>query len=112
MTTPTPQMVKKFKRGATFYPTCRLPITGSLTNLTGVSIASSVTTVDGKEWVCAVAIPDPTGRVFTLRIEDTVTAKWPVGDASWDMKFKLNGVTVLTETIIIRILKSGTTTML
>jgi hypothetical protein len=110
MATPEIQSVKRFKRGVTFYPTCTIPVTGSLTSLLGVSIASSITTVDGKEWPCAVTILD--NRKFRLRIEDTVTAKWPIGDAYWDIKFKLNGVTVSTDTIILRIVKAPTSTQL
>jgi hypothetical protein len=102
--------VKKFKRGVTFFPTCRLPVTGTLTSLDGVSIASSVTTVDGKEWVATVSILD--NRRWTLLIPAGVTAKWPIGDASWDIKFKINGVVVATDTIILRIVKSPTSTQL
>ena len=102
--------VKKFKRGVTFFPTCRLPVTGTLTNLTGVTIASSVTTADGKAWVASVNILDD--RRWTLLISESVTAKWPIGDASWDIKFKINGVVVATDTIILRIIKSPTSTQL
>jgi len=112
MTTPSPASIKKFKKGATFRPTCRLPITGSLTNLTGVAIASSVVTTDGREYFCTVSIPSPTGRVFSLLIPAETTAKWPVGDASWDIKFKINGVVVVSETVVIRIIKTATSTAL
>ena len=98
--------VAKFKRGASFKPTMTLPTKGSLTNLVGVTIASSVVTVDGREHKCDVIIPDPTGRRFTLHIDDT--AKWPVGDANWDICFYLNGVYVYTETILVHIMKSAT----
>lgn len=110
MTTPTLPSIKKFKRGVTFFPTCRLPVTGSLTNLTGVTIASSVTTTDGKEWVATVNKLDT--RSWTLLISETVTAKWPIGDAYWDIKFKVNGVVVSTETVILRIVKTATSTQL
>jgi hypothetical protein len=110
MTTPATPSVTKFKRGVTFKPTCRLPVTGSLTNLTGVQIASSITTTDGKEWVATVNILD--NRSWTLLISETVTAKWPIGDAYWDIKFKLNGVVVATETVILRIVKNATSTQL
>ena len=102
--------VKKFKRGVTFFPTCRLHVTGTLTNLTNVTIASSVTTTDGKEWPATVTILDD--RRWTLLIPAGVTAKWPIGDASWDIKFKINGVVVATDTIILRIIKSPTSTQL
>ena len=102
--------VKKFKRGVTFFPTCRLPVTGTLTNLTNVTIASSVTTTDGKEWPATVTILDD--RRWTLLSPAGVTAKWPIGDASWDIKFKINGVVVATDTIILRIIKSPTSTQL
>jgi len=110
MTTPSVTGVKKFKRGVTFFPTCRLPVTGSLTNLTGVEIASSVTTADGKEWVATVNKLDT--RSWTLLISEYITGKWPIGDASWDIKFKVNGVVVATDTIILRIVKSATSTQL
>jgi hypothetical protein len=97
--------VAKFKRNGTFNPTLTLPTTGTFTNLVGVSIASSVVTVDGREHRATVTIPDPTGREFTVFIDDT--AKWPVGDAIWDVCFYLNGVYVYTETIIVHVMKSA-----
>lgn len=97
--------VAKFKRNGTFNPTLTLPTTGTFTNLVGVSIASSVVTVDGREHQATVTIPDPTGREFTVFIDDT--AKWPVGDAIWDVCFYLNGVYVYTETIIVHVMKSA-----
>jgi hypothetical protein len=80
---------------------------GTLTSLTGVTIASSVVTVDGKEHPAIVTIPDPNGREFRVFIDDTT--KWPVGDAIWDVCFYLNGVYVYTETIIVHVMKSATT---
>jgi hypothetical protein len=104
--TPKPQTAKRFKRGATFKPTCTLPLKGSLTSLVGVTIASAVVTTDGKVHSCTVSIPDVDGRKFVLQITDT--SKWPVGDAIWDIKFTLNGVVVYTETILLHIVKSAT----
>lgn len=97
--------VAKFKRGGTFNPTLTLPATGTFTNLIGVSIASSVVTVDGKAHNATITIPDPTGRDFVVRIDDT--ERWPVGDAIWDVCFYLNGVYAYTETILVHVMKSA-----
>jgi cytosine/uracil/thiamine/allantoin permease len=97
--------VAKFKRGATFNPTLTLPATGTFTNLIGVSISSAVVTVDGKVYNATITIPDPTGRDFIVRIDDTT--RWPVGDAIWDVAFYLNGVYAYTETILIHVMKSA-----
>jgi hypothetical protein len=110
MTTPQLPPIKRFKRGVTFIPTCTLPVQGGLTSLLGVTIASSVTTVDGKEHPCTVTIID--NRKFRLLISDTITAKWPIGDALWDIKFKVNGVIVVTDTVLLRIVKTATSTYL
>jgi hypothetical protein len=110
MATPELPKVSRFKKGVTFLPTCTIPLTGSLTSLLGVGIASSVTTVDGKEWVCAVTILD--NRKFRLRIDESITKSWTTGDATWDIKFKINGQVIATDTILLRIVKSPTSTVL
>lgn len=100
--------IVNFKRASTFNPKLTLPTTGTFTNLIGVGITSSVMTSDNKVHNAVVTIPDPSGNVFWLRIEDTVTKKWPTGDAIWDVKFFLNGNYVYTKTVLLRITKNAT----
>ena len=96
----------KFKRGATFSAQITITPTGSLTNLVGVAIQSSVLDTHGLAYPLTVTIPSSSGLVFPLRGDNTY--RWHLGPATWDIKFIRDGVVFYSDTIELNIVKPAT----
>jgi hypothetical protein len=104
----SPYSTKVIKQGATFQETIPASLAQGLglSNLIGVSVASSVVTVDGIEHHLTVAIPDPSALTFNLSSE---TIRWKLGDANWDIKFTLqSGKVLYSPTVPVRVAKHYT----
>ena len=99
--------IVKIKKGSTFGATLTVP-TKYMENLNGVTISSAVMTSDMKTYQCEVTVPDPLGHSFDVTISNTITSKWSVGIASWDVKFSRSGVVFYTDTVELHILKNIT----
>jgi hypothetical protein len=96
----------KFKRGGTFSAEITITPTGSLTNLVGVAIQSSVLDSRSLPYALQVSIPDQNGLVFSLRGDNTKS--WNLGPAIWDIKFIRDGVVFYSDTIELNIVKPAT----
>ena len=94
-----------FKRGQTFGASCTyIPDEGGPTDLTGVSIASSIRDGSGNLYTTSVVVTDPTH--FTVRYSDT--SNWRVGTAYWDIKFATNDIVFMSETVVINVIPNVT----
>lgn len=96
----------KFKRGSTFAADCTMQASGSLTDLTDVSITSTIEDSAGKAHPAVVSIVDPTLMTFKITIANT--SRFSVGSAFWDIKFFRGGVAFYTETVEVNVLKQVT----
>ena len=86
-----------WKQGASFEATCTIPVSPSLPNLVGVTIASSVRCIDNEVYDLDVVIPDTSKGVFTVSLIDTTA--WAIGIAEWDIKLVKAGKVMYTDTI-------------
>jgi hypothetical protein len=94
-----------FKRGQTFGASCTyVPQAGGPPDLTGVSIASSIKDSSGVLYDTTVVITDPTH--FSVRYSDT--SCWRVGTAYWDIKFSVNDIIFMSETVVINVVPNVT----
>lgn len=96
----------KFKRGGTFSAEITITPSGSMTNLVGVAIQSSVLDSHAYAWPLQVSIPDENGLVFSIRGDNTKL--WPLGAATWDVKFIRDGVVFYSDTIELNIVRPAT----
>ena len=96
----------KFKRGATFSADITLTPSGSLTNLVGVSIESSLVDCANKTYPLTVTIPSTAGLVFSIKGNNTYN--WHLGSAIWDIKFIRDGAIFYSDTVEINIVRPAT----
>jgi len=106
MTVPPSQTITQFKKGSTFNPQCTMEASGSLPNLIGVTVTSSVKTSNNITHNAVVTIPNPSVLAFSVRIDDSLD--FGIGLAQWDIKFVKDGIVFYTETIQLNIVKNIT----
>lgn len=94
-----------FKKGSTFgVEGIYTPEAGGPTDLTGVTIQSSVRDSRGNVYTLTVIITDSTH--FSMSYD--LTDGWSLGSAFWDLKFSQNGVVFYSDTVVINVLKNVT----
>jgi len=106
--TTSPYSQRVIKQGSTFTEDVPASIAQSLglTDLVGVTVASSIVTNDAVEHHLVVTIPDTSVLTFNI---SSATAGWKIGDANWDIKFTLlSGRVIYTDTIPVKIIKHFT----
>lgn len=106
--TTSPYSTLTIKQGSTFEQTIPASVAQALgfTDLVGVTVASSIVTIDSMEHHLTVVVPDDTQLTFNI---SGSTTGWKVGEANWDIKFtRLDGRVAYSPTVPVRIAKHFT----
>ena len=94
-----------FKKGSSFGAEgVYTPETGGPTNLTGVTIESSIRDSRNNIYTLSVTIIDSTHFALSYDLTDD----WALGSAFWDLKFSKDGVVFYSDTVVINVLKNVT----
>jgi len=94
-----------FKKGSSFGANCvYTPDAGGPTDLTGVTIVSSVRDSRGFAYNLTVNVIDATH--FSLICYNT--QPWYPGTAFWDIQFSINGTVFYSDTVLINVLNNVT----
>ncbi len=107
--TTSPYSTLSIKQGSTFEKSIPATVAQDLgfTDLVGVTVTSSIVTVDSMEHKLTVVIPDATQLTFNVSAN---TTGWKVGEANWDIKFtRPDGRVAYSPTVPVRIAKRFTT---
>jgi len=95
--------------GDTFQLKCRFKAGPTApTSLAGYVITSMVKTSDGVRHPAVVTFDTQPSAAWFVRIEASVTSKWPGGEAEWDCKVVKDGITIHTQKAPVTVSKSVT----